>query len=148
MKYNTLILILTLTWISTHSFAQTTLSLNEPTMAPRIRFNESQFIALYTKPVNSNIQIASPFDNIQLQGTVISNEYNADTQTRFVVINLSNFQTGTVLTLKSVVESGNTNYKATITNPDSGEAYQLSAIFDGKVVLSKFKAGQITVLQP
>ncbi len=134
--------------ISLQGFSQVASSISDPSMSPRIRFNESQFVALYTKPANSVIQIASPFDNTQLQGTVISNDFNADTQTRFVVINLSNFQTGTVLTLKSVIDSGNTQYKATITNPDAGDAYQLSAIFDGKVVLSKFKAGQITTLQP
>lgn len=148
MQLKSTFLLIALTLLALQGFSQSVLSLSDPSLAPRVRFNESQFVALFNQPVNTTIQLTSSLDNFSLQGNVISNDYNADTQTRFVVIELSNFQTGTILKLKSTTESGVTTYKGTITNADSADAYQISSIFDGNVVFSKFKASQVTDLQP
>jgi hypothetical protein len=148
MKSLKLLVLSLLTIAATHCIAQTNTQLQFSGNSPRVRFNESQFMALFTKEVNAAISLTSPSDNFQLEGTVLSNDFNADTNTRFVVINLSNFQAGTVLKLKSTTQSGNTVYKACIINNSYADAYQLSSIFDGKVVLSKFNANQIEALTP
>ncbi len=148
MKSLRLLVLSLLTLITAQSIAQTTTQLQFSGSAPRIRFNESQFMSLFTQDVNATVSIASPTDNFQLEGTVISNDFNADTNTRFVVINISNLQAGTVLKLKSTTQNGNTVYKASISNSSYDDAYQLSSIFDGKVVLSKFNASQIELLTP
>ncbi len=133
--------------IALHSSAQTNTPLLFPGTTPRARFNETNFMTLFTKDANAIINISS-LDNFQLKGVVLSNDFNADMATRIVIIRLTNFQEGTLLKLKSVTLNGKTTYKATISNVNYDDAYQLSSIFDGWVVLSKFNKNQIEELAP
>lgn len=148
MKSVKFILLVMFTLTIMQSIAQTSTQQLFTSSSPRVRFNESQLLALYTKDVNTTVSLSSAQDNFQIQGTVISNDLNSATNTRFVVIKLTNFQDGTFLKLKSFTENGVAQYKATITNSAYNDAYQISARFDGLFVMSKFNANQVEALVP
>lgn len=148
MKSVKFILLVMFTLTIMQSIAQTSTQQLFTSSSPRVRFNESQLLALYTKDVNTTVSLSSAQDNFQIQGTVISNDLNSATNTRFVVIKLTNFQDGTFLKLKSFTENGVAHYKATITNSAYNDAYQISARFDGLFVMSKFNANQVEALVP
>lgn len=148
MKSVKFILLAMFTITIMQSIAQTSTQQLFTSSSPRVRFNESQLLALYTKDVNTTVSLSSTQDNFQIQGTVISNDLNSATNTRFVVIKLTNFQDGTFLKLKSFTENGVAQYKATITNSSYNDAYQISARFDGLFVMSKFNANQVEALVP
>ncbi|GDX47855.1 hypothetical protein LBMAG25_06730 [Bacteroidota bacterium] len=148
MKSVKFILLAMFTLTIMQSIAQTSTQQLFTSSSPRVRFNESQLLALYTKDVNTTVSLSSAQDNFQIQGTVISNDLNSATNTRFVVIKLTNFQDGTFFKLKSFTENGVAQYKATITNSAYNDAYQISARFDGLFVMSKFNANQVEALVP